>query len=58
MSEKTLAENVHYIPKGLRKGTPFMDLLLNSHVYFASKDLHHEKPHYTNPSQTFHYKIL
>ena len=31
-SEKTLAETVHYIPKGLRKGNPFMDLLLNSHI--------------------------
>ena len=30
--KKTLAETVHDIPKGLRKGTPFKDLLLNSHI--------------------------
>ena len=36
-SEKTLAETVHYIPKGLRKGNPLSwNFLLNSHIYIYS----------------------
>ena len=38
ISEKTLAETVHYIPKGLRKGNPFhgpfAQLSLIKNIYY------------------------
>ena len=38
ISEKTLAETVHYIPKGLRKGNPF-------HGPFAQLSYELQEPH-------------
>ena len=42
-SKKTLAKTANCIPQGLRKGSPFKDLLCNSHISFAVKTFHFYK---------------
>ena len=41
--KKTLAKTANCIPQGLRKGSPFKDLLCNSHISFAVKTFHFYK---------------